>query len=233
MSEQWLVILTAVRMEAKAVARGLGVRAGSLWDAGCPARRFGFPISAQVIGIGAKGLPPGLTTNAGCVILAGFAGALDPALKVGDVVLDWRGGPAPQPGSFRTGRIHSANAIVATAADKAALFARTGAAAVEMEGDAVRRLLAETGIPFIGLRAITDAADEELDPALLGLVDSFGRPKPLALAGFIARHPRRIASLRRLGAAVRLAGRRLSEAISVLVRSDELKRLLESRRADN
>jgi len=109
------------------------------------------------------------------------------------------------------------------------LFAETGAAAVEMEGEAVRKWLAGTGIPLIGLRAITDAADEALDPALLALVDTFGRPKPFALARFVARHPSRIASLRRLDAAARLAGRRLGEAVASLVRSDELKRLLASR----
>jgi hypothetical protein len=86
-----------------------------------------------------------------------------------------------------------------------------------------------TGVPLIGLRAITDAADEALDPALLGLVDDFGHPKLFALASFLARHPSRIASLRRLGAAARLAGLRLGEAVSSLLRSNELKRLLESR----
>jgi hypothetical protein len=185
-----------------------------------------------MVGIGAKRLPGELPPDVGCVILAGFAGALDPNLMIGDVVLDWPAGdlkgPAPA-GPFRLGRIHVAGGIVATAEQKSTLFVETGASAVEMEGDAVRRLLGGTGVPLIGLRAITDAADEALDPALLALVNTFGRPRPLALAGFIARHPGRIASLRRLGVAARLAGRRLGEAVASLVRSDEMKRLLVQR----
>jgi adenosylhomocysteine nucleosidase len=232
MAEQALVILTAVRLEARAIARGLGVRTGTLWRFGFDDTEFGFPIMARLVGIGAGQLPAQLANDLGCVILAGFAGALDPSLNVGDVVLDWPAGdlkgPAPA-GPFRLGRIHAAGGIVATAEQKSRLFAETGAAAVEMEGDAVRKRLAGTGVPLIGLRAITDAADEALDPALLALVDRFGRPRPFALAGFLARHPGRIGSLRRLGTAARLAGRRLSEAVSSLVRSHEMKQLMVQR----
>jgi hypothetical protein len=192
----------------------------------------GLAVEVWAIGIGGLRLPKEVPPGVGCVILAGFGGALDPALKVGDVIVDWPGegssSVAPV-GPFRAGRIHCARAIVATAAEKAALFETTGAGVVEMEGDAVRNLLAPASVPLVGVRAITDTADEALDPTLVALVDEIGRPKPLALAGLLARHPSRIASLRRLGAAAQLAGRRLGEAVSSLVRSDELKRLLESR----
>jgi adenosylhomocysteine nucleosidase len=232
MAEQTLAIFTAVKLETTAIARALGSHAGTLWRFGYPASDFGFPIVARMVGIGARRLPTQPVGDVGCIILAGFGGALDPSLKVGDVVLDWPSedcGRAPS-GPFRLGKIHASSGIVGTGEQKSRLFAETGAAAVEMEGEAVRKWLAGTGdIPLIGLRAITDAADEALDPALLALVDTFGRPKPFALARFVARHPSRIASLRRLDAAARLAGRRLGEAVASLVRSDELKRLLASR----
>lgn len=226
-ADQRLVIFTAVEMEARAVARGLGlaVRRGGVMLGSME----GYPIEVRAIGIRAVRIPGELPPGTGCVILAGFGGALDPALKVGDAVLDWPEvamGPAPD-GSFKRGRIRPSNRIVATPEQKAALFGETGAIAVEMEGAAVRTLVGGTGVPLIGLRAVTDTAGETLDPALLSLVDEVGRPKPLAVAAFLARRPARIASLHRLGAAARLAGRRLGEAVGSLVRSSEFKRLME------
>ena len=101
-----------------------------------------------MVGIGAQRLPERLAEKVGCVILAGFGGALDPSLCVGDVVLDWPvedlKGPAPA-GPFRLGRIYCASGIVATAEQKSILFAQTGASAVEMEARAAAPVGVERG----------------------------------------------------------------------------------------
>ncbi len=60
------------------------------------------------------------------IISTGLCGALDPTLRVGDIV---RGGPDV---------VFSTDRVAATAAEKRALFERTGARAVEMESAAVR-----------------------------------------------------------------------------------------------
>src|SRR4051812_21598185 len=133
-----LVIFTAVEMEARAVARGLGLTIGR--DGVTSGSIDGLPVEIRTIGIRGVRIPGELPPATGCVILAGFGGALDPALKVGDVVLDWPGGPAPA-GAFHLGRLHASHHIVATPEQKAALFRETSASAVEMEGAAVRTLL--------------------------------------------------------------------------------------------
>src|SRR5579862_3401101 len=66
------------------------------------------------------------------VISTGFCGALDPALKVGDIVIEDAGKNA---GATR--KILSMDRVAVTAAEKAELRSQTGAAAIEMESAAV------------------------------------------------------------------------------------------------
>jgi len=83
------------------------------------------------------------------VINTGFCGALDPALKVGDIV-EWRQG------------IVTRDRVVVTAAEKRELRASTGAAAVDMEAAAVERKAQEWAVPFTCVRAVSDRADEDM-----------------------------------------------------------------------
>src|SRR3954453_20987309 len=107
-------------MEARAVARGLGVAVSR--DGVNLGSLGGSTVEVRTIGIGAVRVPLEIPQGTGCVILAGFGGALDPALKVGDVVLDWPSSAAvpPPEGPFRTGRIHTSDRIVATPEQKSA-----------------------------------------------------------------------------------------------------------------
>jgi hypothetical protein len=95
------------------------------------------------------------------VVSAGFAGALDPALARDDLVLateivDLDGGhfaidlsvpEAAQGQRISAGRLVTVDAIVRTAAEKAALRARFGADLVDMETSAVAALCGGRGIP--------------------------------------------------------------------------------------
>jgi hypothetical protein len=190
------LILAAMHPEAKAIRRAL--RPGD--------------ADVRVIGIGATSLPPVAEIRAAsAIILAGFAGALDPSLNVGDVVLDSR---IPLPGlPVRQGRIHTASTLVSTPAEKAELFAATGAVAVDMEADTVRQLADGAGVPFIGLRAISDTADESINPAILRLIDATGRVRPHRLAAALVARPSMMRDLLHLGRSSRIAGASLSRAI--------------------
>jgi hypothetical protein len=161
-------------------------------------------------------VPPGITD----VILAGLAGGLDPELRVGDVVLHAikSGSSVPPIAGVKFGRIHTAAAAVCTPAEKAALYVKTGALAVDMEGDAVRRWANEAHLRFFHLRAISDAADQSIAPAVLGLIDPMGNPIPAKVAAYLVRNPLRIRELRTLQANSKLALTRLSEALIELLR---------------
>jgi adenosylhomocysteine nucleosidase len=210
--ERPLIILTAVRTEALAVARALGMLCPK---AGIPTRNDRpRPLELHVIGIGARHLPSGLD-HAGGILLAGLAGGLDPALHVGDVIVDGLAAPIPP---ALTGRIVCSRSLVSTPAQKTELFRQTGAAAVDMESDAVRR--AAGNVPIVHLRAISDAAEDSINPAILKLVDEMGRPRAGALAMALLKRPELAAGLVKLGRNARIATRALGEAVKEIVNSE-------------
>jgi adenosylhomocysteine nucleosidase len=81
------------------------------------------------------------------IVSTGFCGALDPALKIGDVVSD-----VPL----------SLDHVVSTAEEKRALRAQTGASIVEMESAAVMTKAAEWGAEFYSVRAVSDTSAEDM-----------------------------------------------------------------------
>ncbi len=181
-------IFTAVSMEARAL------------------RRAG--LDATVIGIGAKRLrvPP-----VGVILMVGVGGAIDPSLAVGDVVID---GPAEWvPAGCRRGAIHTVDRVVSTTAEKAALYASTGAAVVDMEQAVLRRAVEPFGIRVVGIRAISDAATDAIDPAVVRFVTDTGRPRPAVIAATLARRPGLIPQLLRLNRDTAVALSRLGPAV--------------------
>jgi adenosylhomocysteine nucleosidase len=204
-----LLIFTAIRAEAKAVRRALEASAATI----------GVSWQVRIVGIRANRLDAALPRETiGGIILAGFAGALDPSLKVGDVVVEgWSGEPL----GFRCGKIHTAGEIVATPAAKAVLFAATRALAVDMEGEIVRQAANTLGVPFLHVRAITDSAADSLEPAVLGFVDDVGSVRPMALTLGLLRRPGLIPELSRLGVNARLAGRNLGNIVTRFMSADD------------
>jgi hypothetical protein len=100
------------------------------------------------------------------VLTCGFAGGLNPDLKIGDVVFE-----IPQPSTFnlqlstcgaKPAKIFCADRIATTVAEKKKLRAETGAEAVEMESAAIHAVCAEKHIPCATVRVISDTANEDL-----------------------------------------------------------------------
>lgn len=152
------------------------------------------------------------------IVSAGFAGALDPGLAVGDIAIGENfSDPAWLHGlgiSARRGILLTREAPVATAADKARLRAETGALAVDMETAIVADACAKQGIPLLSLRAISDTAAKSLPlPFSVSWDMKNQRPRPLAVALYLARHPRRIGPLRRFIADLACARRALCAAL--------------------
>ena len=113
------------------------------------------------------------------VLSAGFAGALDPALKVGDIftpssVVDARDGSRVKVATGR-GVLVSA-AAVAGVEEKKKLAESYGAQAVDMEAAAVARGAQARGVRFMAVKAISDESDFEM-PTLDRFVDEKGQFK--------------------------------------------------------
>lgn len=212
-----IVILTAIQLEARTVA---GVWGLPTPKPGQPVRTDGVVPSIEIhlVGIGATRLPEKVTSPlVTALIMAGVAGALDPTLRVGDVIIDDCPAAWLPPIPFRAGKIYSADEIVGAPADKQRLFAQSGALAVDMEAAIARELAARSNIPFISLRTISDAAHELLDPAVLAMVDDFGRPRPMSVAGTLLRRPSLIPQLKQLAANSRIAAKQLATALASIV----------------
>jgi adenosylhomocysteine nucleosidase len=207
---KWLV-LTALSMEAKAIEAELG---GSLDQVGM-----------QSIGIRAEQFKREMLDGFDGMILAGLAGALDPSLKIGDVVVDLGAGPDSEalPGyrerGIRLGRIFSADHLIGTAAEKGALFKTTGCLAVEMEGEVVRAAAESAGVRMIHVRAVSDTADQQVPVWVMNCIDGTGRARPGSVIGGLARHPLQWAALVRLGRQTRLAAARMAAAVRWIVQS--------------
>ena len=235
MNQPTILICTAVEMEAKAIARQLQLpRAHGQWHApgvtlvnvGIRAShldRLSPPTSPSLAASQRDALERPTRRTIGVaplIIAAGFGGALDPHLAIATVILD---DPAQLfatnqlPPNVLRGRIHTADAMIETPAAKAALFARTGALAVDMETALLRAQAQQLGTAFVALRAITDRADEALDPALARIVDDEGRPKTLAIARELLRRPALAADLQKLGKNAAAAADQLAQTVQWLI----------------
>jgi nucleoside phosphorylase len=101
------------------------------------------------------------------------------------------------PGAHRVD-LFAATDPVASAADKARLFAESGAAAVDMESGHLARLAKQYRIPFVACRVVIDRATHSLpDAALAGMRDD-GQTAITPVLRSLARDPRQLGSLLRL-----------------------------------
>lgn len=95
------------------------------------------------------------------ILSVGFCGALDPALRIGDIVVS---GEVPKglQASFVKGAVVSVDRVAFTAREKCDLRAATGAAVVEMESAAVAQKAREWDVPFGCVRVVSDIAGDDL-----------------------------------------------------------------------
>lgn len=148
--------------------------------------------------------------GAAALISFGLAGGLDPALLPGmvlvpaAVLLDAERWDADDALRRRLGgatpeTLYGGGEVVASAAAKAALFARTGAVAVDLESAAVAHAARRHGLPFAVLRAVCDGGARDLPRAALVALDGAGRIGGLRVAWAAASRPWELAALVRLG----------------------------------
>ncbi len=125
------------------------------------------------------------------IFSAGFAGALDPGLKVGDLVRPRRVINAGDGSSVNLGRgegVLVSFGSVANPEQKSKLRDSFGAQAVDMEAAAVARAAEARGVEFATVKAISDECDFSF-PSLDRFVDANGQFLELRFAGFAAVRP--------------------------------------------
>jgi adenosylhomocysteine nucleosidase len=150
------------------------------------------------------------------VFTCGFAGGLNPALVVGEVVYESSDGRLRaklERAGAKPAKFYCASRITVTAAEKAALRRTTGADAVEMESEAIHALCRERAIPCATVRAISDAANEDLPLDFNELAGPDCRLAKGRLAWAIAKSPRKITALLRLQRNCQRAARNLATVL--------------------
>lgn len=126
------------------------------------------------------------------LISFGIAGALDPSLKPGDLVIAtdvvlpggrrvncdvaWQQRVQGKIVGSSLGAVSGSSVAVATRAEKAALFHATGALAVDMESHHVAELAARHNLPLLIMRAVADTAMDDIPEAALVGLNEEGRP---------------------------------------------------------
>lgn len=184
------------------IAAGPGVE--TIQAAGHPTRLRGLLDGRSATGLRA-------------VVSFGIAGGLDPALRPGDIVvcthLDADGRFPTAPDLVRrlserlsgsrdrvvAGGLAGSDVAVMTVPDKAALHARTGALAVDMESHVAAAYAARHALPFAAIRVVCDPAERALPPFAAAALTPEGEPDIRAVLGALLRGRARIGDLIRLG----------------------------------
>jgi adenosylhomocysteine nucleosidase len=148
------------------------------------------------------------------VFTCGFAGALHPDLKIGEVVCSHE---TPVAGA-KPVTFFCAPRVAITVAEKSALRTQTGADAVEMESAVIARVCRAAGVECMTLRAISDTAHEDLPLDFNALMTPEMKLSPAKLALAILGAPQKIPALLRLGKSSALAAARLAEILDGIVR---------------
>ncbi len=88
---------------------------------------------------------------------------------------------------------------------------------LDLETSAAAGAAHASNLPFLALRAITDAAGEEIPDFLKSFAQEGERPSVGAALAWLAANPRRLPLLFRLWRRSRLAARRLAQALEVVL----------------
>jgi adenosylhomocysteine nucleosidase len=190
-------------------------------------RSLGWPVAIGGGTAGGARLAAERLVSGGITALISFglAGGLDPALRAGSLLvpraiitdeqhLPTDPGLSERLGGVSTPLLLGARDVVAGAAAKAALFAATRAAAVDLESGTVARVAVEHGLPFAALRAICDPAERDLPPAALIALDRQGAIGLVRVLGSVLAHPAQLPALLVLAADAAAARRTLGDAVA-------------------
>jgi adenosylhomocysteine nucleosidase len=168
-----------------------------------------------------------LTAGARSLLSFGLAGALDPQLCAGAVLLPqnvrdetgqvhptydpWRERLAAQARAQADSHVRPGGTLLSVAqpltssAQKAQAWSQTGASAVDMESFAIASVAVEKGVTFAILRVVVDTATDTLPDSITRATDSYGEVNYARLAAGLMRTPTDLAALLKLARRYRLA----------------------------
>src|SRR5436309_8546156 len=160
------------------------------------------------------------------LISAGFAGALNDQLQLGDLLLakNFSTLRLEEDFSLSTLPIHIADlltvpALIDSREERNKLGLTSGAVAVDMETEFIARACAAHGIPLLSLRVISDTP-RELFPAPANILFDIERQQTRMpkVAAYLVAHPNRIPRLVQFARRIARARKSLADALVKIVR---------------
>ena len=220
-----ILVLTAVDVEARGLARHLGLAAvpGRPW----PHFRAGV---LEVVCVGPRAARLGERSGwrePTLVVSAGACGALAPDLAVGALVVPeavigpdgTRRLTASRPALVRAGILLTVSEVVTTPSDKARLWIETGAVAVDTESSVILEWASAQGVPATVVRGVSDGAASGVPRDLAAVVEPTGRvSRGHALRAMLAR-PAALADAIALGRGTAVALKTVAGALARLARA--------------
>jgi len=110
--------------------------------------------------------------------------------------------------------------VLATGAEKRRAKKSTGAIAVDMETAAIAAEAAARGIPFVAIRAVLDAVDDEVVGA--AMADQDGNVRPLAATSYLLRNPAALLKLPRMIRNLSRATAAIADALTAIAHDGEV-----------
>ena len=219
-------IVTAMRVEARCITtRHLPL--GKMVNLGESTAIWLCGMGEEAARSAATGLRLGGATT---LISFGIAGALDPILRPGDLVLPesiyagrllpvslgWRAQIQQRlPSHLRVfgGNLAASQQVLTSVIEKRELAKSTGACAVDLESGAVAEVAANAGIPFLAIRAIADPVEFSPPSALLEAVHPDGGANLARILSLLLQRSVTLSTLLRLAAELRIARSTLSTVV--------------------
>jgi adenosylhomocysteine nucleosidase len=168
-----------------------------------------------------------VAAGAQALLSFGLAGALDPELRAGVVLLPqdvrndagqvhstygpWRERLASQARARADSQVRAGGALLSVAeplissASKSRAWSHTGASAVDMESFAIASVAVEKAVPFAVVRVVVDTALDTLPNSVTQATDPGGEVNYARLTAGLLRHPSDLAALLKLARRYRIA----------------------------
>ena len=218
-----LGIVTGLQFEADIARRGTATNPNLIVCCAGPGPDAARTAALQAIQAGAT-----------CLVSFGIAGALDPTLNPGDLIVStavtntnttipieigWATALITEIRKTQLpieNTIFSRDSIVVTTAEKAGIAKVHQAVAVDMESHAIAALAQEKGVPFVALRVIADHSGQALPKSAMAGSRPDGTIAVLPVIGAVLTHPWEIADLIRIGRQTARARKTLGDLAGLL-----------------
>lgn len=226
-----IALLCALETELKPILRELRLRPDPHTESDYVGRVAGVDVVAAIFGIGAERAQRAIAYMADkqpkMIILAGFAGGLDPFFRTGYLftaqqVVNEEGyaveliGDVPRviERSPSHATLLSTWDPVLNSYEKASMFEQHHAGAVDMETFAAAWYAAEHNVPLTVVRAISDAADASIPPWAMGLIGEDGLMNISRAAATAIGKPWRLGAMLEMQRNAKAASRALAVSVA-------------------